>query len=245
VSVRRTIKFTIFNLTTQHPPNLRHHEPSAPSRFHLLEVRFASRWRGQFSDLGPDFAETSSTTATLNITKNPAGSTHRSSLASRPSVFGLQPATTASKPPVRVLVPPSKRPSITTATQRSSVVRPPIRKPSMSGSLPKPITTTKKAIGTLTDGPRRVLVQAGDKPAPRTVSASTTSVSKIQGPKRVLVRTASGTTNPVKRPLGPSSSINPPAPASRLPGPSRIAVPSTLRPKTVTSGGSKSTGRRV
>ena len=234
-----------FNITPQYLPNLRHHDLPAPSRFRRLEVRFASRRSVQFSDFKPDFTETNSTTATLNVAEKPAGSTRHSSFASRPSISGLQPVTTASKPPIRVLVPPSKRPSLTTTTQRSSIARPPIRKPSTTGSLPKPVVTTTKVAGKSTDGPRRVLVQGSDKPTPRTVSTSTTSVSKIQGPQRVLVRTTSSTTNPVKRPLGPSSSINPPAQTSRLPGPSRIVVPSTLRSKTATSGGSKSAGRWV
>jgi len=245
VSVRRMITFTFFNSTTQHPPNLRHHEPSAPSQFYHLKVRSVGRCPGTFSDPKPDLAETNSTAATLNVVKRPAGSLRRSSLASRPSVPGLQPVTAASKPPMRILVPPTKRPSITTATQRSGVVRPPTRKPSTTGSLPKPVVVTTKTIGKSTDGPRRILVQASDKPAPRTASMPTMSAPKIQGPQRVLVRTASGTTNPVKKPLGLSTSINPPAPPSRLPGPSRIAIPSTSKPKTGTSGGSKPAGRWV
>ena len=111
---------SIFNLTTQHPPNLRHHEPSAPSRFHHLKVRFASRRPEKFSDLNPEFAETNSTTATSGVAKKPAGTTRRSTLASRPSISRLQPVTTASKPPMRVLVPPSKRPSLTTTTTQHS-----------------------------------------------------------------------------------------------------------------------------
>ena len=234
-----------FNLATQHAPSLRHREPSAPSRFHHLEVRFASRWPGQFSDLQLDFAETDFTTTTSHITKKPVVSTRRPPPAQRPSISGLQPVTTALKPPMRVLVPPKRSSLTTNTTQRLSVVRPPVRKPPMTGSLPKPVANATKVVEKLTDGPRRVLVQASDKPAPRTVSTSTTSVSKIQGPQRVLVRTASGTTNTVKRPLGPSSSINPPAPTSRLPAPSRIAVPSTSRPRIGTSGGSKSAGRWI
>ena len=71
-----------------------------------------------------------------------------------------------------------------------------------------------KVVGKLTDGPRRVLVQEDHKPT-RTVTAS---VAPDQRPnQRVLIRTASAATNPMKKPLGPSSSINPPAPASLLP----------------------------
>ncbi|KAF9646741.1 hypothetical protein BDM02DRAFT_3118224 [Thelephora ganbajun] len=68
---------------------------------------------------------------------------------------------------------------------------------------------------------------------------------KTQGPQRVLVRAAPGTTKPAKKPLGPSSSVNPPAPTCRLPGPSRIAVPSTLKTTTRTSSISKPAGRWV
>ena len=226
----------------QHPPNLRHELPPQ-SRFHRLKVRFVSGWPGPFSNPGSDLPETKSTTTVLNVTKKPAGSLRRPSLGPRPSISGLQPVTTASKPPMRILVPPSKRPPSTT-TQRTGVIRPPARQSLTTACPPKPVVATTKAMGKPTDGPRRILVQASDKLAPRTVSTSTTPALKTQGPQRVLVRTAPGTTNPVKKPLGPSSSINPPAPTSRLPGPSRISVPGTLKTRR-TSSISKSAGRWV
>ncbi|KAF9644918.1 hypothetical protein BDM02DRAFT_3121137 [Thelephora ganbajun] len=68
---------------------------------------------------------------------------------------------------------------------------------------------------------------------------------KTQGPQRVLVLAAPGTTKPAKKPLCPSSSTNPPAPTYRLPGPSRITVPNTLKPTTRTSSISKPAGRWV
>ena len=134
---------------------------------------------------------------------------------------------------MRVLVPPSKRPSSSTV-KSTSTIRPPARQSSTTGSLPKPIVATK-TVGKLTDGPRRILVQADDKSVPRTITMPTMLAPKTQGPQRVLVRPTSGTTKPAKKPLGPSSSINPPAPPSRLPGPSRIAVPGTMRSTARTS----------
>lgn len=193
------------------------------------------------SDPKPDPPETKSTIAAPSVVKKPAGSIRRPSSASRPSISGLQSTTTLPKPPMRVLVPPSKRPSSNTTAQRTNVVRPPARQSSTTGNLPKPAVVMPKAVGKSTDGPRRVLVQASDKPASRMVSTSTIPASKTQGPQRVLIQT---TTNPVKRPLGLSSSINPPAPTSRLPGPSRIAVPSTSKTMR-TSGISKPVGRWV
>ena len=176
--------------------------------------------------------------------KKPAESIRRPSPASRPSTSGPQSTTTLSKPPMRVLVPPSKRPPSNITTQRTSVVRPVARQSSTMGSLPKPVVTMPKTVGRPTDGPRRVLVQASDKPASRMASASTIPASRIQGPQRVLIQTTSATTNPMKKPLGLSSSINPPAPSSRLPGPSRIAVPSTSK-TTKASSTSKPAGRWV
>jgi len=202
-----------------------------------------SGWPGPFSNPGSDLPETKSTTTALDIAKKPAGSLRRPSLAPRPSISGLQPVTIVSKPPVRVLVPPSKRPPSATTTQRTNVVRPPARQSLTTDCLPKPVMATIKTMRKLTDGPRRILVQANDKSAPRTVSTSATPALKTQGPQRVLVRVTPGTTNPVKKPLGPSYSINPPAPTSRLPGPSRISLPGTL--KTRTSSISRSAGRWV
>lgn len=176
--------------------------------------------------------------------KKPVGSIRRPSLVSRPSIPGLQPAIALSKPPMRVPALPSKRPSSNTAAQRTSVVRPPVRQSSTTRNIPKPVVAMPKTVGKSADGPRRVPVPVSDKPAPRTTSTSTTLLPKIQGPQRVLVRTASATANPVKKPLGPSSSINPPAPTSRLPGPSRIVVPSTFK-TTRTSSVSKPAGRWV
>ena len=145
---------------------------------------------------------------------------------------------------MRVPVPSTRRPS-TIPTQRAGAIRPPSRQSSTMASLPKPVLATTKVVGKTTDGPRRVLVQASDKAAPRPVSTSTIHVPKTQGPQRVLLRTGSATTNPVKKPLGPSSFINPPPPTSRLPGPSRIAVPNTAKPATRASNASKSVGRWV
>ena len=229
---------------TQHTPNLRRHEPSALSRFHRLKVCFVQSWHGPFSDPKLDLPEAKSTTAVSNVVKKPAGSIRRPSLA-RPPISRLQPVLNASKPPMRVLLPPSKRPCSTTATQRTSLVRPPARQSLTTGSLPKPAVATTKIVGKPTDGPRRVLVHASDKPTPRVASTSITPAPKAHGPQRVLVRTTSGTTNPMKKPLGPSSSINPPASTSRLPGPSRIAVPSTLKTMARTSNISKPAGRLV
>lgn len=172
--------------------------------------------------------------------QNQAGSVLPLPLSARSSISGLKPVPTMSKPPTRVLVPPTKRLPSTTSSQRASLIRLPSRQSSTMSSLPKSVVATTKTIGKSTDGPRRVLVQPSDKPAPRSISTSTIPAPKTQGPQRVLVRAVSN--NPVKKPLGPSSSINPPAPSSRLPGPSRIVVPSALKLTTKTS---KSGGRWV
>ena len=203
-----------------------------------------NRWPGRFSDSTSELSGNKSTTAVSNAIKKPVGSIRRPSLTSRPSTSGLQPIATVSKPPMRVLVPPSKRPSSST-TKITSVGQQPSRHPPITGSLPKPAVATTKTAGKSTDGPRRILVQVNDKPAPRTISTSVAPTLKTQGPQRVLVRSTPGIPKPVKKPLGPSSSINPPAPTSRLPGPSRIAVPSTTRPMARTSNVSKSAGRWV
>lgn len=177
----------------------------------------------------------------LSVAQKPAGPVPRPSFAFRSSTSGLKPVSTVSKPPMRVLAPPTKPPS-TTSTHRASVIQPPGRQSSTMGNLPKPVASlTKKS----TDGPRRVLVQTGDKPVPRSVSTSVMPAPKTRGPQRVLLPGVSGTANPVKKPLGLSSSINPPVPTSRLPGPSRIAVPSALRPTTKASSVSKPAGRWV
>ena len=187
--------------------------------------------------------ETRLTAVTLNAVRKPTGPIRRPSTASIPSVSGPKPVTTVSKPPVRVLVPPTKCPS--TQPQRTSMIRPPGRQSTTMGRLPKPAMDMTKGVGKSTDGPRRVLVQASDKPTTLPVSAATLPAPKTQGPQRVLVRTVPGTTNPVKKPLGPSSSINPPATTSRLRGPSRIAVPSTSKSTMKTSSTSRPAGRWV
>ncbi|KAF9645833.1 hypothetical protein BDM02DRAFT_3201119 [Thelephora ganbajun] len=171
-----------------HPPNPRHREVLTLSHFIISR-----------SD-----APGAKPTTTLNMAKKPTGSLRRPSLASRPPILVLQSVATASKPPMRVLIHSSKRPSpittttTTTTTQRTTVVRPPSCRSSTTGSLPKSVVAMTKTIGESTDGPRRVLVET-------------------QGPQRVLVRTAPGTMKSVKKPLGPSSSINPPAPTCDSP----------------------------
>jgi hypothetical protein len=187
-----------------------------------------------------DSPELESTRATSDVMKKPAGPIRRPSLALRPSIPDPQSAAPSSRPPMRVLVPPSQRPSSITA-KRTHVVRPSARQSPTTGGLPKPVVAVPKIVGKSTVGARRILVQASDKPT-RTASASTIPAPKTQGPQRVLIQTASSTTNPGKKPLGLSSSANPPAPASRLP--SRIAMPSTSK-MTRTSSIPKPAGRWV
>ena len=181
------------------------------------------------SDPKSDLPETKTTTAASNVMEKPTGSIRCPSLTSRPSISGLQAATTASKPPMRVLAPPSKHPLSNTTTQHTGVVWLSACQSSTIGSLPKSVVAMTMTIGKFADGPCRVLLQASNKPTPWMVSMPVLPVPKTQSPQRVLTWTMSATANPVKKPLCSSSSINLPAPTSQLPGPSCIAISSTLK----------------
>ena len=218
---------------------------SCDSYFGLTIPRFVlCGYFGPFPHSKSDLPDTCATTAALNV-RGSGGSTHHPSAASRSSIPGPKPAITTSKPPMRVLVPPTKRPSPISSIQRTSMIRPPGRQSSTTGALPKSVAAPTRTAGKQTDGPRRILVQASDKPTSQSVPTRTIPIPKVQGPQRVLVRTVPAATNPVKKPLAPSSSANPPAVTSRLPGPSRIAVPSNLKPATKASSISKPAGRWV